>query len=329
MKKIFFLILIIFLAGFFLWEGIYFPKTSNLSEGKFFVIEKGQSLFQIAQNLEKEGLIKNRFFFNFYVILKGKEKKLQSGEYFFNSSLNIAQIAQKIILGDVAKEILTIPEGWDLKDISSYFEEKGIYTTEEFLKITNNDFSEDFDFLKDKPKNLNLEGYLFPDTYEVNRGGSLEELIRKMLDNFDKKMTGDLRTEIQKQEKTIFEIITTASLLEKEVKTLEDKKIVSGILWKRLKNKMPLQIDATISYITGKNTTGISVEDTKIDSPYNTYKYRGLPLGPICSPGLESITAAIYPKDSDYWYYLSTPEGKTIFSKTYQEHIIAKEKYLK
>jgi len=105
--------------------------------------------------------------------------------------------------------------------------------------------------------------------------------------------------------------------------------LVSGILWKRLENNMPLQVDATISYITGKKTTKISKEETQIDSPYNTYKYLGLPLGPICNPGLESIKAALYPEISQYWYYLSTPEGETIFSKTLEEHNVAKAKYLK
>jgi len=104
--------------------------------------------------------------------------------------------------------------------------------------------------------------------------------------------------------------------------------LVAGILWKRLENKMPLQVDATITYITGKKTTKISIEETQIDHPYNTYKYLGLPPGPICNPGLESILAALYPKKSDYWYYLSAPDGKTIFSKTLQEHNIAKAKYL-
>jgi len=118
-------------------------------------------------------------------------------------------------------------------------------------------------------------------------------------------------------------------MLEKEVKDFEAKKLVSGILWKRFKNGIPLQVDATITYITGKKTTQISLEDLQIDSPYNAYKYRGLPLGPICNPGLESILAAIYPKESEYWYYLSTPEETTIFSKTLQEHNLAKVKYLR
>jgi len=137
-----------------------------------------------------------------------------------------------------------------------------------------------------------------------------------------------LREEIQKQDKTIFEIITMASLLEREVRSIDDKKIVSGILWKRLKNKVALQVDATINYITGKKATEGFKEDVKIDSPYNTYKYRDLPLGPISNPGLDSILASIYPEDSDFWYYLSTPEGETIFSKTLEEHNIARVKYL-
>jgi len=119
-----------------------------------------------------------------------------------------------------------------------------------------------------------------------------------------------------------------ASLIEKEVKTKEDKEVVSGILWKRLKNNIPLQVDATITYLTGKKTTKIPLEDLQIDSLYNTYKYKGLPLGPICNPGLDSIKTAIYPKNSEYWYYLSTPEGATIFSKNLEEHNIAKAKYL-
>ena len=191
------------------------------------------------------------------------------------------------------------------------------------------DFSTDFSFLSDKPKNLSLEGYLFPDTYEVKKGAGSEDIIKKILNNFDKKLNSDLRTEIKNQGKSIFEIITIASLIEKEVRTFEDKKLVSGVLWKRLESNMPLQVDATIAYITEKKTTKVLKTDTQIDSLYNAYKYSGLPLGPICNPGIESIKAAIYPENSEYWYYLSTPEGETIFSRTLEEHNIAKAKYLK
>jgi UPF0755 protein len=188
-------------------------------------------------------------------------------------------------------------------------------------------FSEEFDFIKEKPSSY-LEGYLFPDTYEIDKNLNLEDIIFRMLYNFEDKVDFSLREEIKAQDKNLFEIMIMASLLEKEVSDSEDKKIVSGILWKRLEEGMALQVDATIIYLTGKKTTRVSLSDTKIDSPYNTYKYRGLPPAPITNPGLDSILAAIYPEDSSFWFYLSTPQGETIFSETLEEHNIAKNKYL-
>ncbi len=337
-------ILIIIVVLFFILQAIYIPKSSSSTEDKLFLIEKGENLFQIASKLEQEGMIRSRFFFDFFVFLKNSQSKLQAGEYSLNSSMNIIEVANKIISGDTIKILITIPEGWNLRDIAWNFENKGMFQAEELFELIGlplinysvnidlpkpKDFSLDYEFLKDKPKNISLEGYLFPDTYETVPGAELESLVRKMLNNFDKKLTQDLREKIKEQGRTIFEIITMASLLEKEVKDFEEKKIVAGILWKRMENKIGLHVDATISYITGKKTVKISKEETEIDSLYNTYKYRGLPLGPICNPGLESIIAAIYPANSDYWYYLSTPEGETIFNKTLEEHNIDKAKYLK
>jgi len=333
MKKNY-LILIFFLFSVFIWSEIYLPKRFQLEEEKLFSVGKGQNLLQISENLEKEGLIKNKYFFDFFVLIRGKAKKLQAGEYELSPSMNIPEIAKKIISGEVIKTKITIIEGWTFLEIGEYLETRGIISRAKHFYGLNSpmaqkDFSEEFDFLKDKPKDLLLEGYLFPDTYYLNAGVSIEEIIRTMLNNFDKKITPELREEIQQQGKTIFEIVTMASLIEKEVREKEEKEIVSGILWKRLENKIPLQVDATITYITGKKTTKISKEETQIDSPYNTYKYLGLPPGPICNPGIDSIEAAIYPKSSEYWYYLSTPEGETIFSKTLEEHNLAKARYLK
>lgn len=272
-------------------------------EGILFPVEKGQNVFQIGRNLEKEGLIKSRFFFDFYVIITGNAKKLRAGEYFLSPFMGTREIAKKIISGEIATITITIPEGFTVQQIE---ERLGLELPGE-----------------------NLEGFLFPDTYEFPVMVSGDEVVAKMRENFDRKLTKELRNEIERQEKTIFQIVTTASLIEKEVSKKEDKELVSGILWKRLENGIPLQVDATINYLTGKNTTKISIEETQIDSPYNTYKYPGFPFGPIANPGLESILAAVYPKSSEYWYYLSTPEGETIFSRTLQEHNIAKVRYLK
>ncbi len=295
------LILGIFLS-FFIWQGIYLPRDENGKE-LLFSVKKGDDFLKIAENLEKEGLIKNRFFFNFYIFLKRKADNLQAGKYFLSPSLTISEIAQKIISGDIATMTITIPEGWTKSQIEKKLN----------LKLPGE----------------NLEGFLFPDTYQFPIDVSGKEVVDKMKDNFNKKISATLKEEIERQGKTIPEIITMASLIEKEVKNFKDKKLVSGILWKRMAHNMPLQVDATITYITGKKTTKISIQETRIESPYNTYKYRGLPPTPICNPGLESILAAVYPESSDYWYYLSAPTGETIFSKTLQEHNYAKAKYLK
>jgi len=345
---VFCLLLVIFLYS--LWVGICLPKDISGTQSQSFLVEQGESLFQISRNLEKEGIIKNKLFFILYVAALSKQTRLQAGEYLLSPSMNIVEVADKIISGDIPREIITIPEGWNLRDIAWYFEQRGMFLAEELFELVGfplvdysesvdlsrpKDFSDQFDFLRDKPETLSLEGYLFPDTYFVNEQGTMnneqyiEEIVKKMLTNFDRKLTNELREEIRTQGKTIFEITTMASLIEKEVRGLDDKEMVSGILWKRLENKVPLQVDATITYITGKKTTQVSKEETEIDSPYNTYKYRELPLGPICNPSIESIKTAIYPKESDYWYYLSTPEGETIFSRTLEEHNIAKAQYLK
>jgi UPF0755 protein len=149
-----------------------------------------------------------------------------------------------------------------------------------------------------------------------------------MLDNFDKKLTQDLRDEIARQKKTIFEIVTMASILEKEVQTDEDRAMVADIFWRRLKAGMPLQADSTINYITGKSDSRANLTDIQIDSPYNTYKYPGLPVGPIGNPGLSAIKAAIYPKANGYWYFLTTDDGKVIYAKSFDEHKANKAKYL-
>jgi UPF0755 protein len=352
---------IVLAAMFFIWQGVYLPcsepillwdssKDTNSLEEKLFLVERGQGLFQIAENLEKEDLIKNRFLFNFYVLTDWAQKKLQAGEYFLSPSMSIAEIAEKIISGDILREEITIIEGWSLREIAFYLENKGMFQAEELWELVGfpgidyskvkdlpapKDFSSDYDFLKEKTRDIGLEGYLFPDTYWLERGASIEEVVRKMLDNFDEKLTADLREEIAAQNKTIFEIVTMASLLEKEVKMKEEKEIVSGIFWKRIEAGSSLDSCATIAYISGGGNWTFEemrkeiAEGKEIDSPYNTYKYLGLPLGPICNPGLESILAALYPKDTQYWYYLSVPEGETIFSKTLEEHNLAKAKYLK
>lgn len=268
-------IAIMLIIGFLVWQGVYYPKDPGSLEKVRFLVERGQDAGEIADNLKEVGLIRYSFGFEWQALVFKKADKLKAGEYELSSSMTISEIINKMVSGDMIKRTITIIEGWTLKDIAEY------------LKVEKLD-----------PK---LEGYLFPDTYELSYDDGTNEIIEKMLANFDKK------TKDKFGEKPNLNIVIMASLLEKEVRSLEDKKMVAGVLQNRLEIGMPLQVDAA-----------------KI-----TYEIKGLPLGPICNPGLESMEAAIYPTENNYLYYLSTPEGETIFSKTFKEHNIAVNKYLR
>jgi len=282
MKYFLIAILIIVLAVLALvYYLIYMPVDVKSEESVVFLVKKGEGLNQIAENLKEQGLIKSKYSFIAYTLYKKQEKELIAGGYQLFYSMNIPEILKKISSGDRIKIMVTIIEGWTIKDI------------EQKLNMGLIDPS--------------LEGYLFPDTYEIYLDDKLEDIIKKMQDNFDKKITNEIRQEINSQQKSLEQIIIMASILEKEVQTSEDKKIVSGILWKRIEMGMLLQVDAV---------------------PF-TYEVKGLPPAPICNPGLLSIEAALYPIKSKYLYYLSTQEGETIFSTTLAEHEDARQKYLK
>lgn len=325
-KKTIAIVIFVLLAMFL--SVIYVPKSFRFEETKIFAVEKGQSDGKIARELEDAGIIKSGYFLRAYLLITGKHSKLQAGKYNFSSNMSMAEIANKLAKGDVINQTITILEGWDARDIGKYLESKDICKQAEFLELVKKDYSHDFDILKDIPASAGIEGFIFPDTYKISGSEDAEDIIKDSIANLDKKLTQELREAIAAQKKSIFEIITMASILEKEVKSLEDKKVVSGILWTRMKIGMPLQVDATINYITDGNAPGVATKDTRIDSPYNTYKYTGLPLGPISSPGMDSILAAIYPKETNYLFYMSSRSGKTIFSKTLQEHNTAVAKYL-
>lgn len=316
------------------------PVNPKDDQEKIFTIEDGQRAKEVAINLEKQKLIKNNLYFIVELYLNKKQNEIQAGDYILNSSMRPAQIIETITNGRATAKKLTIIEGWNMSDIASALEKINISKSQDFYDITGmpatdykeridkpKNFSDQFSFLKDKPSWVSLEGYLYPDTYYLSSSSKLDSVIKKALGNFDQKLTPELRSEIQKQNKTIFEIVTMASILEEEVRSIEDRKIVAGILYKRIENGMPLQIDATTIYAQIKDNQ--SKINTKFISPYNTYIVKGLPLGPICNPSIESIKAAIYPTPSNYLFYLSAKkDGKTIFSKNFEEHKRAIQEHL-
>ena len=341
MKKIIFLIFTIVVAGgyFYYWQGIYSPMSQDESVLSF-TIRPGEGAETIAANLYNSGLIKNRQLFKIYLWQKDLGTKIQAGAYLLNTKMSIRDIALRLSTGQIENReiIIKIIEGWSIEDIDEYLSNLNIISSREFSNLANQKSAPwPFEFAKPAalagiPADQPLEGYLFPDTYRMYNDARAEDVIEKLINTFASRLTGEMINEINKQGKTIHEIITTASIIEKEVSLDKDRKIVSGILNKRLDIGMRLEVDSSINYITGKNDPAARYSDLEIDSPYNTYKYYGLPPGPICNPGLSSINAAINPVDSDYLFYLNRQDTKTketIFSKTYDEHLRNKNKYLK
>lgn len=332
MKKIIFLIVILTIVIFcyMFFNNVFFPL--NRGKQMEFTIKQGESSYQVAQNLESNDLIKNAFFFDVYMKFSGKYKNIMPGNFQLSDSMNSVEISNLISkqLSGVSfdEKQIKIIEGWNLGQIGDYLEKEGFCNKEEWENLSkSNDY--DYDFIKQKPKNTDLEGYLFPDTYRVYKDSTCEEIINKLLQNFDNKVTLQMRDDIRSQGKSISEIITMASIVEKEVRSQNDMKIVAGIFWDRIQYGQALESCATLAYILGENKPQYSYEDTRIQSPYNTYINKGLTPSPINNPGINSIKASIYPEKSDYNYFLTDPEtGNTIFSKTFEEHKINKTKYL-
>lgn len=344
MKKILFLILILVIAAIAGGWFVFSPVSSDANE-KIFVINKGEGVNEISQHLKEQSFIKSKFIFETYVWLRNLQSEFRAGEHKLRQNMSVWEIAQTLARASGPGErSIKIIEGWNNREIAEYLEKESVISKDDFLKEVE-DFGlrvAGYEYLDDRPEGVTLEGYLFPDTYRIYKdiplellGGEkietilTEHIIKKMLNNFDEKLSPDLRAEIARQKKTIFEIVTMASIIEKEVGSEEDRAMVADIFWRRLEAGMPLQADSTVNYITGKSVARAGAEDIDIDSPYNTYKYKGLPKGPIGNPGLSAIQAAIYPKQNNYWYFLTADDGKVIYSKNFSEHKANKIKYLK
>lgn len=286
-------------------------------------IEQGSGLGDIAGKLLAEGLIKSEVMFKLYAFIFGKAHLLKPGVYDLNTGMGMGEIIFILVRGPSREVSITIPEGSNKWEIDSLLAEGEVLAHGELLAFLGKETGD-------------MEGYLFPDTYRFYRNSSPNEVVQKMRQNFDEKA----KPLLVRDEKNFYSNLILASLLEKEVPEYEDRRIVAGVLLKRLKVGMGLQVDATICYTKLKQAEELEKEapqscypfgaiDFKIDSPYNTYLHRGLPPTPIANPGLEAIRAVLDPQGSPFWYYLSDPKTKkTIFSKTLDEHRENRVKYL-
>jgi UPF0755 protein len=280
--------------------------------GKVFTISTGESLQDITENLYASNIIRSKLIFRSTVIMLGGEKKVIAGDYLLDKKVGPVDLAYRLVSGRFHLDVkrITIPEGWNVFEISEYLKKTLInFNEKNFLSIA-------------KQK----EGYLFPDTYFVSPTIKSDDIVEKMAKNFNEKIPHipGIATTTYKFK----DVVIMASIIEREARTTESRQIIAGILWKRLKIGMPLQVDAAFDYVNGKATFDLSVDDLKIDSPYNTYKYKGLPPGPIGNPGLNAIWSTINPVQTKYLYYLTGKDGKMYYAKTFEEHVRNKQKYL-
>ncbi len=346
MKKIFLKNIFILLGGIIVLAICYFAYQieapfSLESEPKKIEIKKGTSFLEIAEILEKNKIIRSKNFFKIYVVFKGWQKKLKAGKYLLCPCSSISEIAKFIVEGEKKEEVkVTIIEGWSIFEIDKKLSEEGIIYPGSLISYQPTEIQkEKYPFLLEIPKNQSIEGFLFPDTYRFfkTRQKDVSLVVEKFLENFNKKVYQKYSQEIERESKKFYNVLIMASILEKEVPDINDKKIASGILWKRFKINKPLEVDASIIYAkqkkfnkTWKESLPLLKKDFSINSPYNTYKHKGLPPTPICNPSLESIKSAIYSKKSLYLYYLSDPKTKkTYFSSNYRNHLYLRKKILR
>lgn len=331
MKKIFFLIIVAIIISFFYWFWLISSPVSSQTAPVYFLVEAGETLADVSKNLDQIGLIKNRLAFEIYAQVRGWQGQLIAGNHLLNKNMSIRSVLRSLINSDNLKDerTITIIEGWRLEEIADYLEANKIVSKKDFLnEVLTSNWQNEYEFLAGVEART-LEGFLFPDTYRLFLNATAKDIVKKMLDNFDSKLTAQMRSDIKTANKNIFEVVTLASIIEKEVPQDQDKKLIADIFLKRLQTGLALQSDATINFITGQGLAQPTLADLKIDSPYNTYKYRGLPPGPIANPGLGSLQAAIYPTANPYYYFLTTlDDGRVIYSRTYEEHLKNKAKYL-
>jgi len=280
-----------------------------------FVVNQGDGVKAIASNLASQHIIRSSTGFYLLVKLLGVERQIQAGDFRLKRSMNAKDIAVELTHGTLDQWITTL-EGWRSEEVATKIAKDLDIPEQEFLKYTK-------------------EGYMFPDTYLIPRDASAAAVAQIFLDNFSKKVTVQMQEDAKKNGLTMDQTIILASIVEREGRTAEDRPMIAGILLKRLKADWPLEVDATIQYALGYQSADktwwkaeLTDQDKKIKSPYNTYLNPGLPPRPICNPGLESIQSAIYPKESDYWYYLHDMTGAVHYAKTIDEHNANITKYL-
>lgn len=304
------LLMVVGTAAVFMWG-----PPRHFPVGTVVRVEEGQTLREVAQHLSARNVIRFPALFIASVrYAHGGDESVVAGDYFFSQRRNLFSVARAVATGDygLVPHAVRVPEGASVTQMADLLEQElDSFDSEEFVRL-----------------GLPLEGYLFPDTYYFLPNVSERHVIETMNNNFREKIA-EISEEIELSGHSLHEVVTMASIIEKEAENSDRaRRTISGVLWKRISVDMPLQVDAVFPYIIGRNTFELTLEDLKVDSPYNTYRYKGLPPGPIANPGLASLKAAIDPIESDFLFYLADLNGRTHFAETFEEHKWNKRRYL-
>jgi UPF0755 protein len=317
---------------------------ADFPSGTIIHIKEGETLSEITRRLAEKRIVRLSPVLEFFARVSRNSAALQAGDYFFEEPVSALTVLRRLRANTASSRVrVTVVEGYTLKDIAKVFAERGFFSSAEFFAVTGLpatdlresagpaqvDFSPVSQFVAQKPARANLEGFLFPDTYFFTAGARPEDVISMMVRNFDRQMDQNVQREIAASGRNFYDVLIMASLLEKEASAFRDWQIVAGILWKRLDAGMPLQVDATLSYLNDKGSLQLSKEDLATDSPYNTYVVLGLPPTPIANPGIGAIRAAVRPIQTPYWYYLSDRGGNMHYGADFDAHRENKMRYLR
>lgn len=283
-------------------------------------IAPGMSSSQVGQLLEEQGVIDSRLKFWLAVKLNNAGSKLQVGVFELQRNMQAGDALNVLINGRAAAVRVTVPEGLNVRQVAKLFAEQGLVDEQEFLEEAR-EFAP-YDYIEEAPDaDYRIEGFLFPETYDFASDATPRDVMQKMADEFDSRLTPDMRRRAEEEELSIYELVNLASLVEKEAKYSEDRPVIAQVFFKRLAIDMPLQSDTTLQYLRDEVKEDLSIADTEVESPYNTYLHYGLPPGPIASPGMASIEAVLNPADTDYLYFVADRDGHNHYGYTYDEHL--------
>lgn len=333
-NKFLVLVVVVFIAYFSIknyYKNSVGPINADNPSNINIIIPASSTTIDIGDILYENNLIKHPLLFQYVIRIKDVRSRLKAGEYRLSTGMNLDEIIDNLVKGtrnyDTVK--FTIPEGYEIRQMAERLEHEGIVNREVFLRLTSDkaNFQDKFSFLRELQKGQGLEGFLFPSTYEVYKDSTEEEIIEKMLSEFEKVYKSEVKPNMDKFDLSFNEVITLASIIEREAKLDKERPIISAVFHNRINKGMKLQSCATVQFILGERKEVLSNADTRIESPFNTYINIGLPPSPISSPGKESLSASVNPADVDYLFFVRTgKDGSHTFTKTYAEHLSAKSK---